>query len=94
MLQPTPVCDLRGTNGAQKISDSVGDLLRFQPIDNAVPLPAFGNQIRILQDREMTGDRRARDGKTFGDFPSGQIFPFQLLQDLTAGGIRQSAKGF
>jgi hypothetical protein len=82
-----PVQDLRGTHRAEEVADSAGDLFRLEAIEDAVAIAALGHELRVLEDREVAGDRRPGDREAGGNLSRGELAALELLKDLPASRI-------
>jgi len=92
LIPPFSFQDLRGANGAQKAVKSASQAFELGLIDETIRFAVVRDESSGFEEREVARDSGSGDGKSAGDFSGGEGAMFELLQNLTAGGVGKSAE--
>src|SRR3954471_14997300 len=65
-----------------------------QPVDHVLTLALVDDQLRLLEHRQVTGDRRLGKIEIPNDLADRALAPFEKPQDLLSCAVRQSLEDF
>jgi hypothetical protein len=87
-----PQADLSRTDGADEVGNGEFEPVGVEAVEDAISRPALIHESGRFEDGKMPRNGRPSDREPVDNLARGQLARLEVLEDLTAGGIRQRPK--